>query len=113
MSTWNWDPAEYKYLSVKTDIFIKKLKEKYPQIVVMCVENDPGNLRVGFREWGVESKIILLLGNKNQNSHWVNNVDFKTDVKNNDTLSCESFNKEFEEFCVVIDNLSNDFVNLK
>lgn len=113
MSTWNWDPAEYKYLSVKTDIFIKKLKEKYPDLVAMCVENDPGNLRVGFKEWGVNSKIVLLLGSKNQNSHWVNNVDFKTNVKNNSKLSCESFNKEFEEFCVILDNLMDDFRNLK
>jgi hypothetical protein len=113
MSNLNWDPVEYKYLTVKTEIFIRKLKEKYPEIIAMCIDNDPGNLRVGFREWGIESKIMLLLGNKNQNSHWVNNVVFKTKVKNNSSLSCESFNKEFEDFCVVIDDLMIDFRNLK
>lgn len=30
-----------KYLIIKTNTFIKKLQEKYKNIVVFCVENDP------------------------------------------------------------------------
>ena len=43
---------ESKYLTVKTNIFVQKLKDKYEDIVTMCVQNDPGNLRIGFQSWG-------------------------------------------------------------
>ena len=43
------DIQEIKYLKIKTNAFIKKLQEKYKNIVVFCIENDPGNLRIGFQ----------------------------------------------------------------
>jgi hypothetical protein len=35
------DTQEIKYLTIKTNDFIKKLQEKYENIVVFCIENDP------------------------------------------------------------------------
>ena len=42
---------ETKYLAIKTNTFMQKLKEKYKNIVIMCIESDPGNLRIGFQNW--------------------------------------------------------------
>ena len=103
------DIQELKYLAIKTNTFIQKLKEKYENIVVMCVESDPGNLRIGFQKWGPNHKIVLVLGGKNEHSFWINNVNFKTSVLNNGSIEPNNLNKEFEDLCVIIDKLKDDY----
>jgi hypothetical protein len=103
------DSQELKYLTIKTNAFMKKLQEKYENIVVMCVENDPGNLRIGFQSWGPNHKIILVLGGKNEKSFWINNVNFKTNVNNNGVIESNNLNKEFEDLCIIIDKLLEDY----
>jgi len=98
-----------KYLVVKTNAFMQKLKDKYNDIVVMCIKDDPGNLRVGFQSWGPDHIVTLLLGGKNQGSFWINNVGFKTDVSNNGSIEFSNFNKEFDDFCIIVDNLLADY----
>ena len=98
-----------KYLIIKTNAFIQKLKEKYTNIITMCIKDDPGNLRIGFQSWGPKHKIILLIGNKNKDSLWINNVEFNTNVSNNGFIKSDTFNKEFEDLCIIIDNLLIDF----
>ena len=100
---------ELKYLTIKTNAFIKKLQEKYENIVVFCVENDPGNLRIGFQSWGPNNKIIYVIGNKNDQSFWINNINFKNSVKNNGVIEPSNLNKEFEDLCLVINILANDY----
>ena len=100
---------ESKYLSVKTDAYIQKLKEKYVGIVTMEIQNDPGNLRIGFQSWGPDHKIVLILGGKNEQSFWINNVNFKTGVANNGSIEPSTFNKEFDDLCGVIDSLLADY----
>ncbi len=80
------DTQEIKYLTIKTNDFIKKLQEKYENIVVFCIENDPWNLRIGFQNWGANNKIIYVIGDKNEQSFWINIVKFKNSVKNNGVL---------------------------
>lgn len=103
------DSQESKYLMIKTNAFIKKLQEKYESIIVFCVENDPGNLRIGFQNWGSNNKIIYVIGDKNDKSFWINNVKFKNSVKNNGAIEPNNINKEFEDLCLVIDILANDY----
>ena len=98
-----------KYLKVKTNAFMQKLKETYVDIVVMCVKDDPGNLRVGFQSWGPDHVIIYLVGGKNQGSFWINNVGFKTDVSNNGSIEFSNLNKEFSDFCIIVDKLLADY----
>ena len=100
---------ESKYLTVKTNAYIQKLKDKYTNIVVMCVQNDPGNLRIGFHTWGPDHKIVLVLGGKNEQSFWINNVNFKTGVANNGAIEPNPLNKEFEDLCLIIDSLLADY----
>lgn len=100
---------ETKYLRVKTDAYLQKLKDKYEGIVTMCVQNDPGNLRIGFQTWGPDHKIVLILGGKNEQSYWINNVNFETEVPNNGSIEPNTLNKEFEDFCGVIDSLLSDY----
>ena len=101
---------ETKYLTIKTNAITKKLQDKYKDIVTVCVDNDPGNLRIGFQKWGPKHKIVLLLGGKNdQFSYWINNVEFTTTVPNNGSITSETLNKEFEGLCIVIDNLLDDY----
>ena len=107
MSTNN--DVESKYLTIKTNTIIQKLKSKYVDIVAMDVQNDPGNLRIGFQSWGPAHKIVLVLGGKNEQSFWINNVGFKTNVVNNGSIEPNTLNKEFEDLCVVIDNLLADY----
>jgi len=99
---------ESKYLIIKTNAIILKLKEKYENIVVFSIENDPGNLRIGFKTWGSNHKIVLVLGGKNEQSFWINNVNFKTSVSNNGSIEPSNLYKEFDDLCIVIDNLLND-----
>jgi len=103
------DTQETKYLTIKTNAFIKKLQEKYENIVVFCIENDPGNLRIGFQLWGPDHKIIYVIGDKNEQSFWINTVKFKNSVKNNGAIEPSNINKEFEDLCLVIDILANDY----
>lgn len=98
-----------KYLTVKTNAFIQKLKDKYANIVVMCVQNDPGNLRIGFQTWGPDHKIVLVLGGKNEQSYWINNVDFETEVPNNGAIASSTLNKEFDDLSEIIDSLLSDY----
>ena len=104
-----WDEEEFKYLKIKTKVIIGKLKEKYPDIVTMDFETDPGNLRIGFQQWGPESKFCLFLGNKGQDTFWVNNVQFKTNVKNNGKINQGTLNEELIQLYEVIDNLILDY----
>ena len=104
---------ETKFLKIKTDIVEIKLKEKYTDIVILCVENDPGNIRIGFIKWGIDSKVILVLGGKNQDSYWINNVNFNTNVKNNGIILSSNINKEIDDLCLILDNLIQDFLNIK
>ena len=68
----NKNREEYNYLTIKTNIFIQKLKEKYTDVVTMYVKNDPGNLRIGFQSCGPEHILVLILGAKNEESFWIN-----------------------------------------
>ncbi len=106
-----WDEQEFKYLKVKTQVIISKLKEKYPDIVTMDFETDPGNLRIGFQQWGPNSKLALILGNKGENSYWINNVNFKTDVSNNGKIEQGNLNNELEQIYSLIDKLLLDYSN--
>jgi len=108
---YEWNDQEFKYLTVKTNVLTKKLQDKYPDIVILNKENDPGNMRVGFQQWGPESKILLVLGNKDQPSFWINNVAFKTNVTNNGQVGPGNLNKEFDEYCKIIDKLIMDYAN--
>ncbi len=100
---------ETRYLTIKTNAIIQKLKEKYENIVVYCVENDPGNLRIGFQLWGPTNKIIYVIGNKDEQSYWINNVKFKNSVKNNGAIEPSNLHKEFDDLCLVIDILASDY----
>ena len=104
---------KFNYLTIKTNIIIQKLKEKYEDIITMCVENDPGNFRIGFQIWGVNHKLILILGAKNEDYFWINNVNFKNSVSNNGKIISDSINKEFDDLCIIIDNLLNDYNKIK
>ena len=104
---------EFNYLTIKSNIIIQKLKEKYEDIVAMCVENDPGNLRIGFQTFGSNHKLILILGAKNEDSFWINNVNFKTSISNNGKIISDSINKEFNDLCIIIDNLLDDYNKIK
>ncbi len=107
------DEQEYKYLTIKTKAIIQKLQDKYQGIVAICLENDPGNLRIGFQSWGPKNKIVLLLGGKNDEfSYWINNLEFKTTVPNNGSITSETLNKEFDGLCAMIDNLLADYKNV-
>jgi hypothetical protein len=103
---------EIKYLTIKTNAIIQKLKEKYENIIIFCVENDPGNLRIGFQSWGPSNKIIYVIGNKNENSYWINSVSFKNSVKNNGVIEPNNLYREFEDLCLVIDILASDYIKL-
>ncbi len=103
---------ENKYLIIKTNAIIEKLKEKYEKIVIYSIENDPGNLRIGFKTWGWKHKFILVLGGKNEQSFWINNVNFKTSVPNNGSIEPSNLYKEFDDLCIIIDNLLNDHKNI-
>jgi len=100
---------ESKYLVIKTNAFMQKLKEKYVDIITMDIQNDPGNLRIGFQSWGPDHKIVLVLGGKNEQSFWINNVNFKTGVANNGSIEPNPLNKEFEDLCGIIDSLLADY----
>lgn len=100
---------DLKYLTIKTNTIIQKLKEKYEDIVTMDIQNDPGNLRIGFQSWGPDHKIVLILGGKNEQSYWINNVNFKTTVSNNGSIEPNTFNKEFDDLCLIIDSLLADY----
>ena len=100
---------ESKYLTIKTSAIIQKLKEKYEDIVTMDIQNDPGNLRIGFQSWGPDHKIVLILGGKNEQSFWINNVNFKTGVANNGSIEPNTLNKEFDDLCLIIDSLLADY----
>ncbi len=104
-----WDEQEFKYLKVKTQVIIAKLKEKYPDIVTMDFETDPGNLRIGFQQWGPNSKFALILGNKGQDSFWINNVEFKTKVKNNGKILNGNLNSELTQIYEIIEQLIIDY----
>jgi len=105
---------ETKYLTIKTKSIIQKLQDKYQDIVAICLENDPGNLRIGFQSWGPKHKIVLLLGGKNDEfSYWINNVNFTTTVPNNGSITSETLNKEFDGLCDMIDNLLVDYKKYK
>jgi hypothetical protein len=100
---------ETKYLAIKTNTFMQKLKEKYKNIVIMCIESDPGNLRIGFQNWEPNHKIVLVLGGKNEQSFLINNVSFKNSIKNNGSIEPNNLNKEFEDLCIIIDKLTDDY----
>ncbi len=106
-----WDPEEFKYLKVKTKVIVKKLEEKYPDIVTMILEKDPGNIKIGFKQWGPDHRLILLLGNKGQSSFWMNNLNFKTNLSCNGQIEAGNFNDEFEQLCKVIDQAIIDFAS--
>ena len=103
-----------KYLIVKTNIIIQKLKDNYKDqdIVTMCIEEDPGNIRIGFKQWGPDSKIILLVGNKDEPSYWINNVNFKTSVNNNGSINPDNITKEIDDLCIIINNIMHDYKNI-
>ena len=101
---------EIKYLSIKQHLFIQKLKEKYSNIVTMTKDDDLGTIRIGFIEWGPDHKIFLYLGNKNQSSYWIQNVQFRTQVHNNSSIGPCHLNDEFHQFCIILDKLYSDFL---
>lgn len=96
---------EFNYLTIKTNIFIEKLKQKYTDVVTMCIENDPGNLRIGFQSWGPDHMLVLILGAKNERSFWINQFSQKTSVPNNGLIEPSSINQEFDDLCIIIDKL--------
>lgn len=104
-----WNEAEFKYLKIKTKVILGKLKERFTDIVFMDFEKDPGNIRIGFQQWGPESKFCLFLGNKDQDSFWVNNVQFKTRVPNNGKILQGHLNYELEQLYDIIEKLMEDF----
>jgi len=103
------DVAEFKYLKIKTQVIIGKLKAKYTNIVTMDFEKDPGNIRIGFQQWGPDNKLCLILGNKEQDSYWLNNVVFDTQVQNHGTIVHGHLNKELEQIYNLIEKLMDDY----
>jgi hypothetical protein len=104
-----WTEEEFKYLTIKTKVIVGKLKNKYPDIVTMDFEKDPGNIRIGFQQWGPDSKLILLLGDKDKNSMLVNNVDFETSVPNVNQIYCGNLNHELTQIYEIVDRLIIDY----
>ncbi len=104
-----WTPDEFKYLTVKTKVIIKKLQDKYPDILATFLEKDPGNIRISFEQWGSENKIHYLIGYKEQNNYWMNNISFKNSLSCNGMIAQSNFNQEFEELTNIIDTLINDY----
>ena len=102
---YEWTQEEYKYISMKQNIFIQKLKDKYQDIVILTFEKNIGNIRIGFIDWGPENKLFFYMGNKNQSSYWIKNVQFTTEVRNNGSIGPCHLNDEFNQLCVILDKL--------
>ena len=90
---------ESRYLIIKTRAIILKLIEKYENIIVLPVENNPGNLRIQFKSWSSNHRFPLILSRKSEQTFSINNFLYKIENPNN------NFYKEFESICIVIDKL--------
>jgi hypothetical protein len=90
---------------MKQNIFIQKLKDKYQDIVILTFEKNIGNIRIGFIDWGPENKLFFYMGNKNQSSYWIKNVQFISEVRNNGSIGPCHLNDEFNQLCVILDKL--------
>ncbi len=102
---------DFFFVTDKTNVILKTLKEKYQDIRAYCVKFDPGNIRIGFSSWGKKEKLILLLGSENEKSYWINCVKFNTSVLNCGIIEFDTTEKQLEHLYIVIDNLIADSKN--
>ena len=107
-------PETFKYLTIKSNVWIEKLNKKYPGISAKYLEKDPGNVVVRLKNWldsNDSTSLRIIMGDKhNPCSFWVRNSSFESSLGNNGMIPKSSFNVEFEMFCEVLDKLNEEFV---
>ncbi len=106
-------PETFKYLKIKSDVWIQKLSEKYPGVIAKYPEKDPGNVSVRLKNWidsNDSTKLIALLGDKSDpNSFWIRNSSFNSNLPCNGIIPKSNFSTEFAMFCDVLDKLNEEF----
>ena len=94
-----------KYLSVKTNILIKKLGEKYKNILIKISLDIPDQIIIKLNNWK-NTHIYLSVGNKNEESCYIVYSDF-IGLKSYGILA-NSFNTELDQIFKII-----NFINIK
>ena len=98
------ESEQFKYLKIRSDVWIKKLENKYPNIIAKYLPDDPGNITVKMNNWKLNNKIILLIGEPNEKSIlMINTTGYN--LPNNMIIEGINFKEEFEYFCQILDKM--------
>ena len=96
-----------KYLSVKTNILIKKIEEKYKNIIIKISSDIPDQMIIKLDNWK-NTNIYLSVGNKNEESCYIIYSDFN-ELKSYGILPNSSFNEELDQILKIINFIDNKF----
>lgn len=107
LSDYKMDPEseQFRYLKIKSEVWIKKLEEKYIKIIARYQKDDPGNITIRMEKWKFNNKIILLLSDNNDNSYIIINTEKKHNLPNNSKLKGKNIKEEFNNFCEIFDKM--------
>lgn len=100
------------YLNKKSEIYEKKILEKYPSAAIIWRDNNTGYMRIGFKDWSPKDKIILLLGNRKENTVWTNSTTFTSYLQSYGIIDNTCFESEYRGIFNIIECFLVEFKNI-